>query len=192
MWIFLTALCIIILLMIFMAVCKWRIEIKYSDNKLKVKIGVLTVYSSSKQTKDGGLRVKLLGADYKEVFKNLKQIKAFLKNEKEDIILILKKLEKELVVERIDLSVTFGFSNAAATGIANGAIWGVITAAVSFVDKYLNIKNKINIALTPDYTEKCFNMAFGASFKMRPYKIYYIAKRAMPIYERYNKQSKIY
>ena len=65
-------------------------------------------------------------------------------------------------------------------------IWNVISLAVSLTEKYVNIKDKLNIAVTPDYNKKCFNFDFIIIFDTYFFRMLKISKRAKQLYERYN------
>jgi 5-bromo-4-chloroindolyl phosphate hydrolysis protein len=185
MWIFFTVLCIIILLFIFVIFRKWRITLQYRAGVFTVKAGKIVIYSSSGKSRDDGY-IKIPKANFGEIIKKYKALKLFLKKEKQEIIEILKEADKEHELKSIAVSIVFGFGDAAVTGIANGFIWNVISLAVSLTEKYVNIKDKLNIAVTPDYNKKCFNFDFIIIFDTYFFRMLKISKRAKQLYERYN------
>ncbi|NLB80841.1 MAG: DUF2953 domain-containing protein [Clostridiaceae bacterium] len=185
MWIFFSSLCIIILLIIYVLLHKWSITIKYKNEKLSIRLGVITIYSTSKKTKDRKKRFKLLETDFRGVLKKSNRVKGFYKSEKAEIINILCQAQDGLSIQGINLSITFGFYYAALTGMVNGLIWAGITAVVSLADKYLNIKKITNIAVNPTYTKSCFDICFTLMLRVRLFKMYSIAKRILQLYQKF-------
>ena len=62
----------------------------------------------------------------------------------------------------------YGFGNAAITGITGGIIWGLISNVCCIIHKYAdNIKDVINIAVKPHYTEQVFEYKINIVFYVR-------------------------
>lgn len=78
-----------------------------------------------------------------------------------------KKIRKSVYAEKILLDVSFGFGDAAKTGIATGCAWAGIYNVVAFVSKVIRIKEpKIN--LTPEYNEFTCNASGECIITARP------------------------
>ena len=67
----------------------------------------------------------------------------------------------------MDISLDYGFGDAAITGITGGIIWGLISNICGFISKYININEFTNIAVKPYYTEKIFNFKLDFVFSAR-------------------------
>jgi hypothetical protein len=189
MWIFFTILCIIILLLTFIAVHKWRLTLQYKNGNFTVRVWRLTIYSFSVKRKKDKQYIKIPKINYNNILKKIKIFKQFYQDEKQEIAHILKETEKRAELKKLGISITFGFSDAAVTGIANGIIWGAVSGIVSFINKYVNIKDKTSIAVYPTYTKSCFDISVFIIFDTRLIKALYVARRAKKLYNRYSTEN---
>lgn len=185
MWIFLTVLSIIILIPIFFICQKWRITLQYYGGELTIKVGKIKIYSSARQKrkkKDNSIKIpKMIFGDLVSKGELVKEI---YREEKHEVISILQELERKLEFKIFNLSVTFGFGDAAVTGIANGFVWSGINGIVSIIRRYVDLNDKINIAVFPHYTESCFDVDICVIFDTRFIRMFGILKRAKRLYKR--------
>lgn len=183
MWIFIVLVLSVILVLIFFALCNWRIEITYQDGELTIKAGRLKLFSTADKKKPQKPKPK------KEI--KLEHIKTALieardvyKQEKYEIISLLKESSRMFDYKVFNVSVNFGFGDAAVTGIANGVVWSGITGMVTLLKRYIDIENKTNIAVYPNYTQACFDVDSCLVLETRIIRFLSIAPRAKKLYER--------
>ncbi len=187
--IFWTSLCMIILLLVYLITKKWRVTIAYKNKKFSVKIGFFYLYSPKRKRKDEKY-IKIPKLSFSELRSKAESVMAVCKLEKNEIASLLKEISRVPEIKTFNLAVTFGFGDAAVTGIANGMVWGIITFIVSFVRKYIDIEKKTNLAVYPDYTNACFEVDFLFSFDIRLYKFFEIRKKADILYKRIREKLK--
>ena len=71
----------------------------------------------------------------------------------------------------------YGFGNAAITGITGGIIWGVISNVCCIIHKYVNnIKDVLNVAVKPHYTEQIFEYNIKLVFYVRIVSLFKLLK----------------
>jgi len=188
------AIAILIIIAIFIFLLSTiRFTITYKDKIFKITIGgkytYITLYNSAKSDKNKKDK-KEENKDFIKIptfdalRKKFSAIKGIYNEEKDEIISILKALNANVQVEKLNFAVTYGFGDAAVTGIANGVIWGGISAASGILFRYFNIKEKTNIAVFPHYTEKCFNIESTFIFDTKLYKSFKIYKRIKLLIQR--------
>ena len=170
---FVAILIIIILIPVIALVVSWRVILSYKNNNFTVKIGGVnfqfTVFSSNKfkKVKKEEKYIKIPKTSFDKVKQKTLIFKDIYKDEKNEIISILKTLGQKFDIKKLDISVNFGFGDAAVTGIANVFIWNGVNAIVHFLEKYINITDKTNIAIYPNYTESCFEPNFELVFDVK-------------------------
>ena len=73
-------------------------------------------------------------------------------------------VRKNITLESLDFSMTFGLDDAAHTGIATGALWGSVYNIYAFLDKLFIVKaHKFNI--TPVFDGEAFELDFDTNIK---------------------------
>ncbi len=167
----------------------WRVILSYKNSNFIVKIGgnnfQFTVFSSNKIKK--GKREKYIKIP-KTSFDIVKQKvligKNIFKDEKYEIISILKAFGQKFDIINLNIAVNFGFGDAAITGIANGFIWNGTSAIVSFIQKHIDIQDKTNIAVYPNYLKNCFEANFELVFNVRLISFLGIILRARDFFKR--------
>lgn len=184
MWIFLTTLLIIIILIVFFLCQKWCITIQYYGGELTIKIGTIKLFSTKKHKKEVEKYIKIQKASLEDIIKRFDLAKEIYKEEKHEIVSTLKELERRIEFKMLNISITFGFGDAAITGIANGFIWTGITGITSIIKRHIDIENKTNIAVYPHYTESCFDIDVCVIFNTRFIRLFGIYQRAKRLYKR--------
>ena len=167
----------------------WRVIISYKNSNFIVKIGgnnfQFTVFSSNKIKK--GKKEKYIKIP-KTSFDTVKQkgliFKNLFKEEKYEIISILKAFGQKFDIIYLNIAINFGFGDAAITGIANGFIWNGVKSIVSFLMKHIDIEDKTNIAIYPNYIESCFEASFEFVFNVRLISFLGIILRVRDLYKR--------
>lgn len=64
-------------------------------------------------------------------------------------------IRKRIVFKKLNVDVSFGMSDAAKTGIATGAIWGLLYNMLALLTKIVTVKNH-NFNVEPDYNSEKF------------------------------------
>lgn len=171
---------LILILLFIIMFAKLKISIIINNKIIKVYLCKIKVYDSSKNTE----KTKKNNKDYEfeEKYKTFKLVINFIRkvldDKNDDLIFILKYARKTLSVKKLDVSLGYGFGDAALTGITGGIIWGFISNICGFVGKYININEFINVAVKPYYTEKMLDFKVDFVFSVR---ILYLIKTAKHI-----------
>lgn len=186
---FITIFTILILIPLIALMVSWRVILSYKNNIFIVKIGgnnfQFTVFSSDKIKKGKKEKyIKIPKTSFEVVKQKGSIFKNIFKNEKHEIISILKSFGQKFDIINLNISVDFGFGDAAITGIASGFIWNGISAIVSFVKKHIDIEGKTNIAVYPNYIESCFEANCQLVFNVRLISFLGIILRARDFYKR--------
>ena len=128
--------------------------------------------------------IKIPKVSIEQVKEKFDGVKELYKNEKEEIVYILKQTAKKADVRQINAAVTYGFGNAAITGMTNGFIWTAVTAVVAVVKQYIDIEKKMNLAVYPEFSKDCFDVYLFLEMRLRVVNFLRIALRAKKIYEK--------
>lgn len=184
-----TIFAILILIPVITLMVSWRVILSYKNNNFIVKIGgnnfQFIVFSSNKIKKGKKEKyIKIPKTSFDKVKQKVLIGKNIFKDEKYEIISILKAFGQKFDIINLNIAVNFGFGDAAITGIANGFIWNGISAIVSFIQKHIDIQNKTNIAVYPNYLESCFEANFELVFNVRLISFLGIILRARDFYKR--------
>ena len=166
--------CIVFLLLLFCLffLCgKLKFKVVVENKITIVYLLNLKVYDSiSKKTKlhNKTLNEKNFESKYKKIKNTINFFRKLLDDKHDDFIYILKYINKTLDIRIINLSLDYGFGNAAITGITGGIIWGLISNVCCIIHKYAdNIKEIMNIAVKPHYTEQVFEYKIDIVFYVR-------------------------
>lgn len=160
---------IFLVLLFIILFAKFKISVIINNKIIKVFLGRIKVYDSSKKkSKTNGNTDKKIDKDkeFEKKYKGLKQsvnfIRKILDDKNDDIIYILKYIKKTFYVKKLDISLDYGFGDAAVTGITGGIIWGLISNICGFAGRYIDVNSFTNIAVKPHYTEKIldYNITF--------------------------------
>lgn len=99
----------------------------------------------------------------KLTFKKLKNllngIKTSLSDSKSDISILLSSIKRHLVIDKMLYEMEYGLSDAAKTGMANGALWGILSGIFSIIDNISEIKD-VTLNIWPVFDRECLNLRF--------------------------------
>lgn len=142
---------------------RWSITIIVQNKHVQVKAWRWAVYDSQKKERPqqdaGGQKADFIKVPTINGLKKLlKRGKEQWRAERPHVQEILRKLNRAIRFTRVDLAVDYGLGDAALTGVANGALWTLISNIVCLLEQYADIRRVTNIALCPNYTESVFGM----------------------------------
>lgn len=80
-----------------------------------------------------------------------------LSNAKSDIYALFSSISKHLVIKKVLFETEYGLSDAAKTGMSYGAVWGVVSCALSAIDNFSEIKD-LELNIYPVFDRECFNL----------------------------------
>jgi len=106
---------------------------------------------------------------YKKMKRIINLIRRVLDDKNDDLIYIFKYTKKTFSVEKLDVSLDYGFDDAALTGITGGVIWTVISGVCGLVGRFIDIKKFTNIAVKPHYTENIIDFKLELVFNVSIY-----------------------
>lgn len=89
----------------------------------------------------------------------LSGIKTSLSDSKSDISILLSSIKKHLVIDKMLYEMEYGLSDAAKTGVANGALWGILSGIFSIIDNISEIKD-VTLNIWPVFDRECLNLRF--------------------------------
>ncbi len=124
---------------------KFKIPVKKDNKELK---------DLKKQKK------KRTDASFKYYYKLLK----YLKNDLKKTILFLK--DRMVKIQDLDINIKFGFSDAAATGIAVGVVNGAVYGTLGFLHHNFNLK-KFNVEIEPYFEREIFEACVEGSIRIK-------------------------
>lgn len=104
---------------------------------------------------------------YKKIKRTINFLRKVLDDKNDDIIYILKYIKRTFKIKKLDVSLDYGMGDAAVTGVAGGIIWGLISNICGFINRYIEIKKILNIAITPHYTEQILDYKAEFVFYVR-------------------------
>ena len=164
---FLALLFLFFVLFILFGKVKFHICIK--NNIIHMYLWKIKVFDSSvKKTNTNDFNDKKFEFKYKKFKIIINFFKKLLEDKHDDLIFILKYLNKTFDIKKISVSLDYGFGNAAITGITGGIIWGLISNTCCIIHKYANnIKDVLNIAVKPHYTQQIFEYNIEFVFYVR-------------------------
>lgn len=171
---------ILLIFSLFFFLGKLKISVFVNNNKINVYLWKIKVYDScSGENKSN--RKKTIESNFENKYKKVKLsinfFRKLLDDKNDDFIYILKYINKTFNIKRIDFSLDYGFGNAAITGITGGIIWGVISNVCCIIHKYVNnIKDVLNVAVKPHYTEQIFEYNIKLVFYVRIVSLFKLLK----------------
>ena len=149
------ALMLIILFIALFAV--FKVSVVINNKIVRVYVGGIKVYDSTKNIECKQKNEESFEVNYKKYKLIINFVRKILDDKNDDLLYILKYINKTVNIKRIDVSLDYGFGDAALTGITGGIIWGVISNICAFVGNYIDINNNTNVAVKPHYTDKIFD-----------------------------------
>lgn len=124
-----------------------KIKIPVNQNKKEKKI---KDENAKKTKRDFSIeRLKQLFSD----------IENALSDSKSEIFKILSTIKKHLLINRVLFEMEYGLSDAAKTGMANGALWASSSGVLSAIDNFSEIKS-VSLNIYPVFDRECFNARF--------------------------------
>ena len=162
----------IILFIFLFAKFKFRIFINNKDIKMywkrKLIYDSLEEYEDDEDSEEESKNVTFENK-YKKFKRILNLIRRILDDKNDDLIYIFKYAKKTISVEKLDVSLDYGFDDAALTGITGGVIWTVISGMCGLVGRFIDIKKFTNIAVKPHYTEEIIDFKLELVFNVSIY-----------------------
>lgn len=161
----------LVLLVLLFFFLRLNVSLFVHNKDVLVKVGGIKVYDSAKPEKKKQKKVETKDEKFEKNYKSGKQvinfIRTLLDDKNDDLLLILRYIKKTFDVKRLDIALEYGFSEAAVTGIAGGAIWMAVAGVCSYVQRYIDLKNYLNVAVKPNYDEKIFDFNLCFVFRIR-------------------------
>jgi len=168
---------VVLILLLIILFGKLKISVTVNNNIIKAYVSGIKMYDSSNKKQPAKVLKK--EESFEKNYKNFKYVINFVRkildDKNDDLIYILKNAKKTLSVKKLDLSLDYGFGDAALTGITGGIIWGLISNICCFIGKYININEFTHVAVKPYYTEKILEYKINLVFTVR---ILYLLKTA--------------
>ncbi len=163
-----TGLIIFLIIILFLVLSSVEINFVYNNNFcITVKLFRITVYSSKnkrkKAQKDKQAKENRADRKFENELNNIKEIFGKLKS-------ILKELNKllngHLKIKNLDIKYTYGFDDAALTGIFSGLAYGIINSLVAYIDHNFYVKNK-KVEILPDFDNEIQSLSLIFTAKIR-------------------------
>lgn len=104
---------------------------------------------------------------FSEFMEKTEQTKAVFESVRDDIKQILEFLRKKSGCRLLELKLTLGFDDAAATGIAAGAAYGLVYGAASLIHNSIGVK-KLDVAVNPVFNKNCLEFYVKGIFTIAP------------------------
>lgn len=160
---------ILLILLFIILFVKFKISIKVNNKTVNVYLGKMKIYDSSDSVAED--EVQDNEEEFEEKYKKMKLainfIRKILDDKNDDIIYILKYAKKTFSVKNLDISLDYGFDDAALTGITGGIIWTLISVISAFIGRFIDFKRFTSIAVKPYYTEKILDFKLEFVFYVR-------------------------
>ena len=164
----------LILISLLFLLAKLKVSVVVNNSDVKAYVGAIKVYDSKKKKKPKTINIKKKKEEeFEKNYHALKMTVNFIRrvfdDKNDDILYILRHIKRTFYVDRLDVSLDYGFGDAAVTGITGGGIWLVLSNASAFLSKYINVNDVLNIAVKPHYTEKIIDFKVNFVFTIRVY-----------------------
>ncbi len=147
-------------------------SVKHKRQAFKVKVYSIDIIRDKSKKKE---KKKLKKEKEKEKFtfsgfmQKVKWVKEIYKSVKEDIEEILKYLGKKASCRQFIIHLDLGFEDAAQTGIASGAAYGIVYGAASAIYNNLDItKEDMDIQVNPRFDKQCGDLYIKSIFYLSP------------------------
>lgn len=161
---------LLLLFVIFIFTFRIKIRITVVNSRVTVFAGKIKIEKNIKKAGENSDKFndKKIEKEYKSVKQMFNLVVRIFDDKNDDLLYFLKYIRDTFDVKRIDLSLEYGFSEPAVTGVMGGALWILITNVSAFIGKYVNIKEFTNIAVKPNYKEKKFEFKMNFVFTVKP------------------------
>lgn len=161
------------ILLIIVFFVKLKISVLVNNNNVNIYLWKIKVFDSLKNKKAEKIKEKNIDKDeeFEKKYKGFKQIINFVRkifdDKNDDLLYILKYVKKTFTVKSLDVSLDYGFGDAAVTGVTGGIVWGLISNICGFAGRFIDINSFTNIAVKPHYTEKIHDYKVNFVFYIR-------------------------
>ena len=160
---------LIVLYVVLFAKFKFRVLINNKDIKIYWKRKIIYDSLEEYEYYDEAEENIPFEKKYKKMKRILNLIRRILDDKNDDIIYIIKYAKRTFSVNKLDISLDYGFDDAALTGITGGVIWSVISGVCGLVGRFIDIKSFANIAVKPYYTEEILEFKLDLVFDVSIY-----------------------
>lgn len=92
-------------------------------------------------------------------------IKSYFEVVIEILKILYQHLKKKLVIQKFSFSVSFGFDDAASTGIFSGAVYTITNVFYAYLLNNFKVK-KHNVDVVPNFNNRCFDVSFLLQFNI--------------------------
>ena len=159
---------LLILTILFFSV-KLKIKISVVNSQVTVYVGKIKIKKhAGKEEKETDISgEEKFEKEYKSVKQMFNLVVRIFDDKNDDLLYFLKYVKNTFNIKRLDVSLDYGFSEPAVTGIAGGAVWILITNVSALISKYIDIKEFTNIAVKPCYKEKKFEFKMNLIFTVK-------------------------
>lgn len=167
---------------------------EFKDNSFfaSVKILNFTVFDNKDKNRNKYDKKEKNGETTKEKkpdkfnLESLGKYTAVLKNLFTDINKMFGHFKKKVKANEFKVDVTFGMEDAAETGIATGIIWAFIGSVYPVVDTIIDVKDPV-INVNPKFNCEYFKFEYKGIYKIRIYKVLYLAVKGLNLFKKYKK-----
>lgn len=136
------------------------IKISFTDKfDFDVKILGITVYEMKEKNKELDKYSPDQHDDSNKAFGIVKEVKVYFDIILEFLKTLYKYLKTNLIISEFDFNITFGFSDAAITGIVSGAIYTIVNTFYAYILNTFNVK-KHSVDIKPDFENEHFKIGF--------------------------------
>lgn len=164
---------ILLILPIIIFFVKFKITILVNNKNIKVYLWKIKVFDSFENKNHKNTEEKNIDKedDFEKKYKGFKHtinfVRKILDDKNDDLLYIIRYVKKTFAVKSLDISLDYGFGDAAVTGVTGGIVWGLISNICGFVSRFIDINSFTNIAVKPHYTEKILDYKVNFVFYIR-------------------------
>lgn len=98
----------------------------------------------------------------------LSVVKSYFEVVCEILKILYEHLKRKLIISKFAFSVSFGFDDAASTGIFSGAVYTLVNVFYAYILNNFKVR-KHNVQIQPDFNNKCFDINFLIKFNISLY-----------------------
>ena len=149
-----------LLIILFLLFKKFILTILYENNIVVVKVRILgrdiKFYRTNLEEKPPESKPKKKFS-FREVWGKIKKYRRVYRDQKSNVLLILSKAARAAKLHSYRFDIEYGFGNAAITGIAYGAIYGVAIAADKVFRNAFGYRPDSALKVSPNYNVNKFD-----------------------------------
>ncbi len=165
---------LLLLLLLFCFPMRLRIMYAYSKNanrqQLILRLNGIKLYQSNltKRKKTEKSKEKAADGSYESFMDKLRRIDAIYTAIKADVVKILKYFKNRCVLPKFVLHLDVGFADAAQTGMASGAAYGLVYGITGVIYNHLHVKKKdMDVYVQPQFHKTCIDFYLDGIFRLR-------------------------